>query len=50
MNACQIRVLSNGYLLSYMEMGTHLVEYCFESREEMVNFLDNTLMQAGEVQ
>lgn len=45
MTACQIRVLTNGYLVSYM-MNNELQEYCFGSRKETLQFLDDTLFQA----
>lgn len=47
MNACQIRVITNGYIIVWME-GVDLKEYSFSSRKEMLVFLNDNLDNAKE--
>lgn len=42
MTQCSIRVITNGYVLVYMD-GNDMVELCFDSRTELRNFLDENL-------
>lgn len=38
MTQCQIRVITNGYILSFMD-GNELVELAYTDREEMFSYL-----------
>ena len=45
MNQCQIRVITNGYILAYMD-GAEFVELCFETRERFFEHLNNHLHES----
>ncbi len=42
MTQCQIRVITNGYILSYMD-SNDLFEVCFDDRKELFDYLKENL-------
>ena len=43
MNNCNVRVITNGYIIGYME-GAEFVELCFDSRKDFMEFLTENLV------
>lgn len=42
MTQCSIRVITNGYVLVYMD-GNDMIELCFDSRKELKSWLEENL-------
>ncbi len=44
-NTFQVRVITNGYIVAYMD-GTEFVELCFDDRKEFFEFLAENLAES----